>query len=124
NLKPFPKISVASVPARVSEPGNGRALSKGAQVNTPATTNRAVKAHFERAVELLEARAAALADIKTWRAEARSEGLDPAALLRLAREHLLDADQRRKAAERTEVEELYRQCLGLPLFEYATRAAR
>jgi uncharacterized protein (UPF0335 family) len=93
--------------------------------STPsANANQAVKAHFDRAVELLETRAAVLADTKAWRAEARGDGLDPAALLALAREHLLDADQRRKAAERAEIEELYRQCLGLPLFDYARGAAR
>jgi uncharacterized protein (UPF0335 family) len=92
--------------------------------STSTNANQAVKAHFERAVALLEARAAVLADIKAWRGEARGDGLDPAALLRLAREHLLDAEQRRKAAERAEVEELYRQCLGLPLFDYARGAAR
>src|SRR5262249_25434272 len=81
------------------------------QATTPATANQALKAHFERAVELLQARATVLADIKAWRAEARGEGLDPIALLRLAREHLLDADQRRKAAERAEVEDL---ALGAP----------
>jgi len=89
------------------------------QATTPASANQALKAHFERAVELHEARSTALADIKTWRAEVRGEGLDPIVLLRLAREHLLDADQRRKAAERAEVEELYRQGIGLPLFDYA-----
>jgi len=87
------------------------------------SANQSVKAHFERAVELLEARAAVLANIKALRGEARGDGLDPAALLKLAREHLLDADQRRKAAERAEVEELYRQCLGLPLFDHAMGAA-
>src|SRR5262249_61736753 len=76
------------------------------QATTPATANQALKAHFERAVELLEARATVLADIKAWRAEARGEGLDPIALPRLARAHLLDADQRRKAAARAEVEDL------------------
>jgi uncharacterized protein (UPF0335 family) len=88
-------------------------------VRKGATT---LKNHFDRAVALLEARAAALADLKAWRADARGDGLDPAALVRLAREHLLDADQRRKAAERAEVEELYRQTLGLPLFDHARAA--
>jgi hypothetical protein len=87
------------------------------------TTNQALKAHFERAVELLETRRAVLSDIVAWRTEVRGEGLDPLALLRLAREHLLDADQRRKAAERAEVEELYRRGIGLPLFDHALRKA-
>ena len=88
------------------------------------TRARSLKPHFDRAVELLKARRAVLSDIKTWRAEARAEGLDPFALLHLAREHLFDADQRRKAAEQAEVEELDRQGLGLPLFDHATGAAR
>jgi len=90
----------------------------------PQDAPRPLKLHFDRAVALLEARRAVLSDIKTWRAEARAEGLDPFALLHLAREHLFDADQRRKAAEQAEVEELYRQGLGLPLFDHATGAAR
>ena len=48
--------------------------------------------------------------------EARAEGLTPGVLLKLAREHLQDAEQRRKAVEQAEIEELYRQGLDLPLF--------
>jgi hypothetical protein len=88
------------------------------------TRARSLKPHFDRAVELLEARRDVLSNIKTWRAEVRAEGLDPFALLQLAREHLFDADQRRKEVERAEVKELYRQGLGLPLFDHARGAAR
>jgi hypothetical protein len=42
--------------------------------------------------------------------------LVPNVVLQLAREHLWDAEQQRKAAERAEIEELYRQGLDLPLF--------
>jgi hypothetical protein len=110
----FPKNKKSASPTQVHF-----SVIDGAETRT-----HSLKPHFDRAVELLKARRAVLSEIKTWRAEARAEGLDPTALLRLAREHLFDADQRRKAAERAEVEELYRQGLGLPLFDHATGAAR
>jgi hypothetical protein len=47
----------------------------------------------------------------------------PTVLIRLTREHLRDAEQRCKAAEAAEVEDLYRRGLGLPLFDYARLAA-
>jgi len=80
--------------------------------------NPVLKSHFDRAVELLEQKAALAADIAEWRRQARGDGLVPTALVKLAREHLRDAEQRRKAAELAEVEELYRQGLGLPLFDW------
>jgi hypothetical protein len=85
--------------------------------------NPILKAHFDRAVELLRQNAALAAAFAEWRRRARGDGLVPTALLKLAREHLRDAEQRRKAAEAAEVEELYRQGLGLPLFDFARRAA-
>jgi uncharacterized protein (UPF0335 family) len=75
-----------------------------------------LRAHFARAVTLLEERSAHRTDFKEWRGQARGDGLDPRALVKLAREHLREADQHRRAAEQAEVEELYRQGLGLPLF--------
>src|SRR5262245_59536482 len=77
-----------------------------------------LQAHFERAVALLEQKAELQADIREWKKQARGSGLDPAALLKHAKESLLDADQRRKAAEKAEVEALYhdklsRLCPGL-----------
>jgi uncharacterized protein (UPF0335 family) len=81
--------------------------------------NPILKAHFDRAVALLEQKAGLAADIAEWRRQARAAGLVPAALMKLAREQLRDAEQRRKAAEAAEVEELYRQGLGLPLFDWA-----
>jgi uncharacterized protein (UPF0335 family) len=81
-----------------------------------------LRTHFDRAVELLEQKTALLTDIAEWRGEARGDGLDSGVLLRLAREHLLDATQRRKTAERAATEKLYRNGLGLPLFDYARRA--
>jgi hypothetical protein len=85
--------------------------------------NPILKAHFDRAVDLLEQKAALAADTAEWRRQARGDGLVPAVLVKLAREHLRDAEQRRNAAEAAEVEELYRQGLGLPLFDFARRAA-
>jgi hypothetical protein len=81
--------------------------------------NPILKAHFDRAVALLEQKADLAADIAEWRRQARAEGLVPTALVKLAREHLRDAEQQRKAAEAAEVERLYRQGLGLPLFDWA-----
>lgn len=81
--------------------------------------SKQIKAHFDRAVALLENMAAVRADIKEWRGQARADGLDPGTLMKLAREYLLDAEQRRKAAERAEIEALYRETIGLPLFDFA-----
>jgi uncharacterized protein (UPF0335 family) len=89
----------------------------------PAQVNHALQAHFDRAVALLKQKADLAAEIADWRREVRGDGLVPSALLKLAREHLRDAEQRRKAAEAAEVEELYRQGLGLPLFDFARRTA-
>jgi uncharacterized protein (UPF0335 family) len=85
--------------------------------------NAILKAHFDRGVELLEQKADLAAEIADWRRQVRGDGLVPPVLLKLAREHLRDAEQRRKAAEAAEVEELYRQGLGLPLFDFARRTA-
>jgi hypothetical protein len=81
--------------------------------------NPILKGHFDRAVALLEQKTDLAADIAEWRRRARAEGLVPTALINLAREHLRDAEQQRKAAEAAEVEKLYRQGLGLPLFDRA-----
>jgi hypothetical protein len=83
----------------------------------------ALKSHFDRAVELLEQKAELAADVAEWRRQTRDDGFVPTAIIKLAREHLRTAEQRRKAAEAAEVEELYRQGLGLPLFDYALRQA-
>jgi uncharacterized protein (UPF0335 family) len=88
-----------------------------------STSADILKSHFDRAVSLLEQQAKLRADLVEWRKQARSEGLDPAVLFKLAREHLRDAEQRRKAAAAAEIEELYRQGLGLPLFEHASLAS-
>jgi hypothetical protein len=79
-----------------------------------------LKSHFDLAVRLVEKKAALSADIAAWRNEVRADGLVPAILFKLAKESVRDAEQRRKAAEAAEIEELYRQGLGLPLFDYAT----
>jgi hypothetical protein len=84
--------------------------------------NPILKAHFDRAVALLGQKADLAADVAEWRRQARDEGLVPAALMKLAREHLRDAKQQRKAVEAAEVERLYRQGLGLPLFDWAAAA--
>ena len=84
-----------------------------------SNSNKGLRSHFDRAVDLLEQKAALAADIAEWRDQARSDGLDAAALLQIAKEHLQDAEQRRKAAERAETEALYRNGLGLPLFDHA-----
>lgn len=82
-----------------------------------------IKVHFDRAVALLENFAGVRDDLKEWRGQARADGLDPSTLIKLAREHLRDAAQRRKAAERAELEDLYRTTIGLPLFDHAERRA-
>jgi uncharacterized protein (UPF0335 family) len=86
-------------------------------IPTSEAGGQTLKLHFHHAVELLEQKAAVGADLAEWRNQARGAGLDPRALVKLAREHLRDAEQRRKAAEQEEIEELYRRGLGLPLFE-------
>jgi uncharacterized protein (UPF0335 family) len=83
-----------------------------------------LRIHFDRAVELLQQKAALAADITEWRGQASGDGLDAGVILRLAREYLLDAEQRRKEAERAETEDLYRNGLGLPLFDHARGRAQ
>jgi uncharacterized protein (UPF0335 family) len=85
-------------------------------------TNPILKTHFDSAVRLLEQKADLATDIAEWRRQARGNGLVPKVIIKLAREHLRDAEQRRKAAEAAEIEELYRQGLGLPLFDHARLA--
>ena len=85
--------------------------------------NSILKSHFDRAVELLEQKAELAADVADFRRQVRSDGLVPTVIIKLARDHLCTADERRRAAELAEVEELYRQGLGLPLFDFAWRAA-
>ena len=92
---------------------NSESQSKG-----QAATGR-LKSHFDRAVEVLSWKLDLASAAAEWRKDARSDGLDPVVLLRLAKESLRDAEQRRKAAERAEIEALYRNGLGLPLFDYA-----
>jgi uncharacterized protein (UPF0335 family) len=89
--------------------------------NAPSSvaTNQTLKQHFDQALALLEQKADLAADIGQWREKARKDGLDPRALLKLGKEKLRDEAQRRRAAEQAEVEELYRQGLGLPLFDHA-----
>ena len=82
----------------------------------------ALKSHFDHAVSILERQAELRSDLAEWRKKAKDDGLAPAVIIKLAREHLRDAEQRRKAAEAAEIEELYRQGLGLPLFDHARLA--
>ena len=77
-----------------------------------------LKSHFDAAIEILGRKAELAATLAEWRQRARGDGLEPAVIFCLARKHLQDANQRRKAAERAELEELYRQGIGLPLFDY------
>jgi hypothetical protein len=112
---------LATPRAAVDESGKDLA----AEPTTTAINGQAnpiLKAHFDCAVDLLEQKAELAADIAEWRRQVRADGLVPPVLLKLAREHLRDAEQRRRAAEAAEVEELYRQGLGLPLFDFALRA--
>jgi hypothetical protein len=46
-----------------------------------SNSNKGLRSHFDRAVVLLEEKAALAADITEWRDQARSDGLDAAALL-------------------------------------------
>lgn len=85
-------------------------------VTVPASGS--LRQHFDRATVLLEQMADLRSDIKRWRDQARNDGLNPRAIIKLAKEHLRDAAQRRKDAERAEVEDEYRRSLG-PLFDWA-----
>jgi hypothetical protein len=76
--------------------------------------------HFARCLDLLEQASAVRADLAVWRKQARDNGLEPAVIVKLAREHLRDAEQERKAREAAEIERAYRAGLGLPLFNWAT----
>ena len=98
----------------------GQAITTEDSANTVnGQANPVLKAHFDRAVALLEQKAALGADLGEWRKQAKAEGLEPAVIIKLAREHLRDAEQERKAREAAEIEHLYRQGLGLPLFDWA-----
>jgi uncharacterized protein (UPF0335 family) len=103
-------------------PGNDAAARDRAPLAS-AQVNHTLQAHFDRAVAVLKQKADLAAEIAGWRREVRGDGLVTSVLLKLAREHLRDAEQRRRAAEAAEVEELYRQGLGLPLFDFARRTA-
>jgi hypothetical protein len=72
-----------------------------------------LKAQFATAVALLEEKVALQGRIAAWRKKAAGEGLAPSVLFKLAKESLLDEEERRKAAERIEIEELYRKNLLL-----------
>jgi hypothetical protein len=85
--------------------------------------NPTLKSHFDRAVGLLEQKSELAGDVAEWRRQVRADGLVPTVIIKLARDHRRTADERRRAAELAEVEELYRQGLGLPLFDFARRAA-
>jgi hypothetical protein len=93
-------------------------LSAGEQFNEDSPPPSAtLKSHFDVAVDILGRKAEIAANLAEWRQRARDDGLEPAVIFSLARKHLQDANQRRKAAERAELEELYRQGIGLPLFD-------
>jgi hypothetical protein len=81
-----------------------------------------LKTQFATAVALLEEKKRLQDQITDWRKKAAGEGLSPGVLLKLAREHLRDENERRRAIERLEVEELYREQLRLVwLKEYRQR---
>jgi hypothetical protein len=81
-----------------------------------------LKTQFATAVALLEEKKRLQDQITDWRKKAKDEGLVPVVLLKLAREHLRDESERRKAIERLELEELYRERLHLVwLREYRKR---
>jgi hypothetical protein len=81
----------------------------------------ALESHFDRAVGILGQQAKFRGDLAEWRKRAKDDGLAPAVIIKLAREHLRDAEPRRKAAEAADIEELYRQGL-LPLLDHARLA--
>lgn len=87
--------------------------------NVNGQASPVLKAHFDRAVELLEQARVIRADLGEWRKQAKAEGLEPTVIVKLAREHLRDAEQELKAREAAEIEHLYRAGLGLPLFDWA-----
>jgi hypothetical protein len=84
-----------------------------------------LKTQFATAVALLEEKAALRDRVADWRRKAAAEGLSPSVLLKLAKESLQDEEERRKAAEQLEVEELYRKELGAAwVREYRKRLAQ
>ena len=114
-LAPGERPTTTAQPHPGTADGNRQAISATAGI---------LKAHFDRAVRVLEQQADLRADLAGWRKQAKDDGLVPAAIIKLVREHLRDAEQQRKAAEAAEVEVLYRQDLGLPLFDfYGVRGA-
>jgi hypothetical protein len=72
-----------------------------------------LKTQFATAVALLEEKKRLQDQITDWRKKAAGEGLSPGVLLKLAKESLRDEEEKRKAVEQLEIEELYRQQLGL-----------
>ena len=72
-----------------------------------------LKTQFATAVALLEEKKRLQDQITDWRKKTAAEGLAPSVLLALAKESLRDDEERRMAVEKLEVEELYRQQLGL-----------
>ena len=90
--------------------------------HTDTIDDKLPKSHFDAVIDVLNRKAELAAELTEWHRQVRGDGLEPIAILQLARRHLWDAERRRKAAEREETEELYRQGLGLPLFDYARQA--
>ena len=87
------------------------------------TGNILLKSHFDRAVNLIGQKANLRSDIAEWRKQAKDEGLDPSVIFKLARDHLRNSEQRRKAEQAAETEELYRRGIGLPLFDHVRSTA-
>jgi uncharacterized protein (UPF0335 family) len=108
--------SRAADPAAAADALGKEIVADDSATATNGQANPILKAHFDRAVELLEQKAELATDVAEWRRQARGDGLVPKVIIKLAREHLQDSERRRRAAEEAEVEELYRQGLDLPLF--------
>jgi hypothetical protein len=83
-----------------------------------------LKLQFDAALDLLQERLRLGAEWTEWRKKVRADGLDANVLLKLARENLPTAEERRKAFETAEIERLYRQGLDLPLLAWGKEGAQ
>jgi hypothetical protein len=84
-----------------------------------------IKTQFATVVALLEEMERLRDLVAAWRKQATGEGLAPSVLLKLAKEHMRDGEERRKAAEQAEIADLYRKELGAAwVREYRKHRAR
>jgi hypothetical protein len=91
-------------------------------LNAAAPQEGTLKLQFDAALDLLRKRLRLGAAWTEWRKGVKEDGLDANVLIKLAREYLRNAEERRKAFETAEIERLYRQGLDLPLLAWGEEA--